>query len=134
MQSKIRFASQGETTMADFFDDQNNMTEDDDIITLYNEVADQDEDFYHLATLDVDDKWFVVLKPVEKLDDIDEDEVLIYEIAENEDGNDVFKAIEDDALLQRVFDEFMAEVEKMEGGCDCGEDGCHDGNCSCCHH
>lgn len=134
MQSEIRFASQGETTMADFFDDQNNMTEDDDIITLYNEVADKDEDFYHLATLDVDDKWFVVLKPVEKLDDIDEDEVLIYEIAENEDGNDVFKAIEDDALLQRVFDEFMAEVEKMEGGCDCGEDGCHDGNCSCCHH
>ena len=102
--------------MADFFDDQNNMTEDDDIITLYNEVADKDEDFYHLATLDVDDKWFVVLKPVEKLDDIDEDEVLIYEIAENEDGNDVFKAIEDDALLQRVFDEFMAEVEKMERG------------------
>lgn len=45
MQSKIRFASQGETTMADFFDDQNNMTEDDDIITLYNEVADKDEDF-----------------------------------------------------------------------------------------
>lgn len=120
--------------MADFFDDQNNMTEDDDIITLYNEVADKDEDFYHLATLDVDDKWFVVLKPVEKLDDIDEDEVLIYEIAENEDGNDVFKAIEDDALLQRVFDEFMAEVEKMEGGCDCGKNGCHDGNCSCCHH
>jgi uncharacterized protein YrzB (UPF0473 family) len=120
--------------MADFFDDQNNMTEDDDIITLYNEVADKDEDFYHLATLDVDDKWFVVLKPVEKLDDIDEDEVLIYEIAENEDGNDVFKAIEDDALLQRVFDEFMAEVGKVEGVCDCGEDGCHDGNCSCCHH
>ena len=26
----------------------------------------------------------------------------------------MFKAIEDDALLQRVFDEFMAEVEKME--------------------
>lgn len=100
--------------MADFFDDQNNMTEDDDIITLYNEVADKDEDFYHLATLDVDDKWFVVLKPVEKLDDIDEDEVLIYEIAENEDGNDVFKAIEDDALLQRVFDEFMAEVERWK--------------------
>ena len=69
--------------MADFFDDQNNMTEDDDIITLYNEVADKDEDFYHLATLDVDDKWFVVLKPVEKLDDIDEDEVRLYEIAVN---------------------------------------------------
>ena len=114
--------------MADFFDDQNNTTEDDDIITLYNEVADKDEDFYHLATLDVDNRWFVVMKPVEKLDDIEEDEVLIYEIAENEDGNDVFMAIEDEALLQRVFDEFMAEVEKMEG-CECD-----DSDCACCHH
>ena len=72
--------------MADFFEDQNNMDEDDDIITLYNEERDVDEDFYHLATLDVDDKWFVVLKPVEKLPDIEEDEVLIYEVQEGDDG------------------------------------------------
>lgn len=115
--------------MADFFDDQNTMTEDDDIITLYNEQTDKDEDFYHLATLDVDNKWFIVMKPVEKLDDIEEDEVLIYEIGTNEDGNDVFIPIEDEDLLQRVFEEFMAEVERMEGGCDCSEDGC-----DCCHH
>ena len=116
--------------MADFFEDQNNMEEDDDIITLYNEETDKDEEFYHLATLDVDNSWFIVMKPVQKLDDIEEDEVLIYEIGENEEGNDVFLAIEDEDLLQRVFDEFMAEVEKMEGGCD----GCDDEHCSCCHH
>lgn len=114
--------------MADFFDDQNNTTEDDDIITLYNQETDKDENFYHLATLDVDDRWFVVMKPVEKLDDIEEDEVLIYEIVENEDGNDVFNAIEDEDLLQRVFDEFMAEVEKLEAQDECSHD------CSCCHH
>ena len=112
--------------MADFFEDQNNMEEDDDIITLYNEETDKDEEFYHLATLDVDNRWFIVMKPVQKLDDIEEDEVLIYEIGENEEGNDVFLAIEDEDLLQRVFDEFMAEVEKMEGGCD----GCDDEHCS----
>ena len=116
--------------MADFFEDQNNMEEDDDIITLYNEETDKDEEFYHLATLDVDNRWFIVMKPVQKLDDIEEDEVLIYEIGENEEGNDVFIAIEDEDLLQRVFDEFMAEVEKMEGGCD----GCDDEHCSCCDH
>ncbi len=114
--------------MADFFEDQNNMEEDDDIITLYNEETDKDEEFYHLATLDVDNRWFIVMKPVQKLDDIEEDEVLIYEIGENEEGNDVFIAIEDEDLLQRVFDEFMAEVEKMEGGC------CDDEHCSCCDH
>ena len=99
--------------MADFFEDQNNMEEDDDIITLYNEERDVDEDFYHLATLDVDDKWFVVLKPVEKLPDIEEDEVLIYEVQEGDDG-DIFVAIEDEDLLQKVFDEFMKEMEALD--------------------
>ncbi len=99
--------------MADFFEDQNNMDEDDDIITLYNEERDQDEDFYHLATLDVDDRWFVVLKPVEKLPDIEDDEVLIYEVVEGAEG-DVFAAIEDEELLQKVFDEFMKEVDALD--------------------
>ena len=116
--------------MADFFEDQNNMEEDDDIITLYNEETDKDEEFYHLATLDVDNRWFIVMKPVQKLDDIEEDEVLVDCRGGDEEGNDVFGAIEDEDLLQRGFDGFMAEVEKMEGGCD----GCDDEHCSCCHH
>lgn len=100
--------------MSDFFEDQENMNEDDDIITLYNEERDVDEDFYHLATLDVDDKWYVVMKPVEKLPDIEDDEVLIYEIREDENGNDVFVAIESEEELQKVFDEFVKEMEKYD--------------------
>lgn len=100
--------------MSDFFEDQENMSEDDDIITLYNEERDVDEDFYHLATLDVDDKWYVVMKPVEKLPDIEDDEVLIYEIREDESGNDVFVAIESEEELQKVFDEFVREMEKYD--------------------
>ena len=107
--------------MADFFEDQNNMDEDDDIITLYNEERDQDEDFYHLATLDVDDRWFVVLKPVEKLPDIEDDEVLIYEVMEGAEG-DVFAAIEDEELLQKVFDEFMKEVDALDAEEEDGEE------------
>ena len=107
--------------MADFFEDQNNMDEDDDIITLYNEERDQDEDFYHLATLDVDDRWFVVLKPVEKLPDIEDDEVLIYEVVEGAEG-DVFAAIEDEELLQKVFDEFMKEVAALDAEEEDGEE------------
>lgn len=97
--------------MADFFEDQNNMEEEDDIITLYNEATDKDEDFYHLATLDVDDRWFIVMKPVEKLPDIEDDEVLIYEIQEDDEGNDVFVSIEDEALLEKVFNEFQKELD-----------------------
>ncbi len=100
--------------MANFFEDQQNIEDDDDIIVLYNEATDQDEEFYELAQLDVDKKWYVVLKPVEKLDDIDEDEVLIYEVIDDKDGNSTFQAIEDDKVLQKVFDEFMKMVEEWE--------------------
>lgn len=100
--------------MADFFEDNNNIEEDDDIIVLHNEATDKDEEFYHLATLDVDGKWYVVMKPVEKLEDIADDEVLIYEIVEDEEGNDTFAPIEDEDVLEKVFSEFMAEVEKYE--------------------
>ena len=108
--------------MSDFFEDQENMNEDDDIITLYNEERDVDEDFYHLATLDVDDKWYVVMKPVEKLPDIEEDEVLIYESREDEAGNDVFVAIESEEELQKVFDEFVKEMEKYDRDGEKGEE------------
>lgn len=100
--------------MADFFEDNNNIEEEDDIIVLHNEATDKDEEFYHLATLDVDGKWYVVMKPVDKLEDIADDEVLIYEIVEDEEGNDTFAPIEDEDVLEKVFSEFMAEVEKYE--------------------
>lgn len=100
--------------MADFFEDQNNMEEEDDIITLYNEATDKDEDFYHLATLDVDKRWFIVMKPVDELPDIEDDEVLIYEILTDDEGNDVFGPIEEEALLEKVFAEFEKELAAWE--------------------
>ena len=97
--------------MAEFFKDNENLEEEDNDIILHNEVNDTDEEFYHLATLDVDKRWFIIMKPVEKLEDIADDEVLIYEIVEK-DGEDRFEPIEDEALLNKVFKEFEKELEK----------------------
>ncbi len=131
--------------MADFFDDDINEQEDEDIITLHNYETDKDEDFYHLATLDVDKKWYIVMQPVQPLPDIGEDEVLIYEIVTDKNGDSTFKPIEDEAELQKVFDEFRNELEKQgfDIGCECDCEDCHHddddpdgGNCcegGCCH-
>ena len=100
--------------MADYFKDQMNTTEDDDIIVLYNEETDKDEEFFELATLDVDGKWYIVMKPVEQLPDIADDEVLIYEIIEDKEGNSNFAPIEDDAVLEKVFNEFIAMLEEWD--------------------
>jgi hypothetical protein len=100
--------------MADYFKDQMGTTEDDDIIVLYNEETDKDEEFFELATLDVDGKWYIVMKPVEHLPDIADDEVLIYEIIEDKEGNSNFAPIEDDAVLEKVFNEFIAMLEEWD--------------------
>ena len=100
--------------MADYFKDQMGTTEDDDIIVLYNEETDKDEEFFELATLDVDGKWYIVMKPVEQLPDIADDEVLIYEIIEDNEGNSNFAPIEDDAVLENVFNEFIAMLEEWD--------------------
>lgn len=100
--------------MADYFKDQMSTTEDDDIIVLYNEETDKDEEFFELATLDVDGKWYIVMKPVEQLPDIADDEVLIYEIIEDKEGNSNFAPIEDDAVLEKVFNEFIAMLEEWD--------------------
>ena len=100
--------------MADYFKDQMGTTEDDDIVVLYNEETDKDEEFFELATLDVDGKWYIVMKPVEQLPDIADDEVLIYEIIEDKEGNSNFAPIEDDAVLEKVFNEFIAMLEEWD--------------------
>ncbi len=107
--------------MSDIFDDIDNMN-DDDVIVLYNEQLDKEEEFYFLATLDVDDKWYIVMKPVEQLDDIADNEVLIYELAENESGDTVMLPIEEEDRLNKVFEEFMKMAgDELECDCDCAD-------------
>lgn len=126
--------------MADFFEDDINEQEDEDIITLHNYETDKDEEFYHLATLDVDKKWYIVMQPVEPLEDIGDDEVLIYEIVTDKAGESTFKPIESEEELQKVFDEFIKELEahgcECDDCCDCDHDGFHHDECDCdeCHH
>lgn len=96
-----------------FFEDQENMNEEDDIVILHNEATDRDEEFYHIATLDVDKRWFIVLEPAEELDDIQDGEVLIYEIIEGKEQDEMVP-VEDEKLLQKVFDEFIKMISEEE--------------------
>lgn len=102
-----------------------------DIIELEDEEG-KVLNFYHIATFDFKEKTYVVFQPTQKYDSIDEDEVVIFELDENEDAEDEFKRIESEEELNAVFDEFMRLVEEDEN-CDCG---CHDHDCCCddCNH
>lgn len=100
----------------------------DDIITLTDDEG-NDFDFYHLATLDYNENWYIVLQPVELMDGMTEEDVIIYKLGSDEEGEDTILPIEDDAELDAVFNEF----ERLMSEDECGEDGCKDCGCDHCN-
>lgn len=98
-----------------------------DIITLVDGEG-KDVDFYHVATIDYNNEWYVFLQPVEQIEDMEEDEVLIYKLGTDEDGEDTFIPLESEEELNAVFNEYMKEVEADECDCECVE--CSD-DCKC---
>ena len=112
------------------------LNEEDEIITLQNE-KNEDVDFYHVATIDYKDNWYIFLEPVEEIEDIGEDEVLIFRLEEGEDGQDNIVPINSEEELQGVYNEYLKEVENIDPcscheECDCSKNDNGEGkNCNC---
>lgn len=90
--------------------------------------------FYHIGTIGHKERWYAFFQPAEEIEGVEPEEVVIFEIT-GDDGNEVLAPIEDDALLDEVYEAFVAE---MEDDCDCGcDDDCDcDGehHCNCGGH
>ncbi|MFA6866712.1 MAG: DUF1292 domain-containing protein [Clostridia bacterium] len=85
--------------------------EDDEIITLtFDDGVKQN--FYNIAELDYKGRWYIYLQPKELDDDFEEDEVIIYEMTEDEDGNEVFLPIEDENLIEELVQELNNAVKE----------------------
>ncbi len=103
-----------------------NNTEEMENIVLVDEEG-KEVEFVHLATIDYEDDWFIFVQPVE-LGDLEDDEMFIFKIESDSEGNDIFVPVEDEELIEKVYAEFVKEYEH---GCDCGCDGECDGDCDC---
>lgn len=95
------------------------------IITLYDEDENPVE-FYEVACVDYEGKFYALLDPVEEMEGVEDGEVFIFEVQPMEDGEDNFLPVEDEALLDAVFAEYVKKAEA--DGCCCGCEDC-DGNC-----
>lgn len=86
------------------------------IVTLVDEDG-KDVDFDHLMTFAHEDKHYVALLPLDPIEGVNDDEVVILEIKEGDD-EDLYIPIENEALLDEVFDTFqqlLDEEEEREG-------------------
>ena len=86
----------------------------DNIIELTDENGETTQ-FEYLATIEHEDKLYVALMLLEGAADEaseDEGEVLILEIAKDENGEDVYVSVEDDAVSELVFNKFLSMMDE----------------------
>lgn len=114
----------------------------DNLIQLIDEDG-EELNFEHIMTLDYKDKQYIVLTPADdefyddsnddveelaELDgaededfdeyeddgDVEEGELIILEVTQDEDGNDLFLSIEDDDLLDELYNVYLQTAETLE--------------------
>lgn len=85
--------------------------EDENIVELVDEDG-QKRRFEHIMTFDYKDEWYVALAPEESKDG-EEDEVAIYHLLGGEDDEEL-EIVEDEALLEEVFEHFCDLYEDSE--------------------
>ena len=82
----------------------------DELVVLMDEDG-QETEFEFLDTVEMKEKEYVVLLPVQEEEVAPAEEVLILRVDQDENGEDVFSSIEDDNELNEVFEQFKTQAE-----------------------
>lgn len=100
-------------------EEQNNYEEDENVVELIDEEGNTIP-YEHLMTFEYKDEWYVALAPVaeeieenENEDEEEEEDIFIYHIVGEED-NETLEVIEDEALLDEVFEEFCRQYDDVD--------------------
>lgn len=88
-----------------------NANEQENIITLYDDNGKPTE-FDVLMTFDYEGKHYIALLPMEPVEGVGEDEVILLE-TRKENGEELFLSIDNPVLLDEVFAEFEELFEEQ---------------------
>lgn len=86
---------------------------DTDPIVMYNEAGDALA-FEQIALIPWNGSIYAILKPVEPVDGMADDEALVFVIVE-EDGEEVLAIVEDETAIDAVFDEYYKLLAEQTG-------------------
>ena len=92
------------------------MEEQNTLVTLIDEQG-KEVEVDLVATFDYEKKRYAALIPIDEVENVDEDEVVILEIVKTADG-EIYRPIENDVLLDEVFNEFLEILDEMADGDD----------------
>ncbi len=92
--------------------------EEEEVIVLLDESTGKEVEFSLLAMLEVDGKTYAYLEPIEEVDGFEEGDLLINRVEFDENGEELYYPIDDDAEIDKAFDAFD-EMYAKEFGMHC---------------
>jgi uncharacterized protein YrzB (UPF0473 family) len=81
------------------------------------ELIDEDDRairFEHIITLDYGDREYIIIKPLEFVDGVEEDDIVILRVEQDVNGEDIYVGIEDEEEVEEVFEAFIQIVSEEE--------------------
>ncbi len=84
-------------------------------ISLFNEKGEEVK-FEQIALIPVEEKIYAILKPMEQMEGIGEDEALVFEIVEGEkeDDGDYLNLVSDIDVIDKVFEVYNKLMDEEE--------------------
>lgn len=87
--------------------------EDDQPITLYDQ-NDNPIKFEQYALIPFEEKLYAILKPIDKIDGVDDDQGIIFRFDEDEKGEPQLVVINDDKTIDEVFAIYLKMINEEE--------------------
>ncbi len=84
-------------------------------ISLFNEKGEEVK-FEQIALIPIEEDIYAILKPIEQMEGIGEDEALVFEIVEsdNEDDGDYLNLVSDIDVIDKVFEVYNKLMDEEE--------------------
>ena len=86
----------------------------DDPITVYDE-NDKPVRFDQVAIIPFKEKLYAILKPIDEMEGVEDDEVIVFLIEETEDGDAELVIETDEPTAMKVYDEYLKLLDEAEG-------------------
>ena len=83
-------------------------------IKLYDE-NDNETEFEQIALIPLNNSVYAILKPVDKMDGVDDDQAIVFELVEDEENGDTLNVVMEEEVVNLVFDEYKKMIETEEG-------------------
>lgn len=101
--------SHEEDSIIDILLNENN----DSPIVLYDE-NDKAIKFDQVAVIPLDENLYAILKPIEKMQNVADDEAIVFAVIEDEDGLTSLEVETDESVAMRVFEEYYKLLDEYD--------------------